>query len=965
MMQRKLAALMAWSLLAFASRAAVQCPLEFAPREGIVKFPEQPYRQELCLNGSWQFQPISLPEEFAATQGVAPELTPPQAGRWSATPIKIPSHWNVNTWGGGRPNRKKANQMYWPDSIYYPSYPIAWDAAKMGWLRRRFRVPDKWNEQRLVLHFEAVSGDCQVWLNGEKIKEHFDNYLPFEVDVSGQVRRDAENELLVGIRGANLYNKTNSHFPKFAVTHPPGSETDPLIGIWQDVFLLALPLVHIADVFVKPLVKQGLIEAEVTLINASQQDQTVQIGAEICPWTRSATEPGWRLDPAVLSIEARKVTVKAGLKATIVLRRAVEDQLRLWSPRSPNLYGLVLLMSAQGKSVDRHYTRFGWREFTIQNSDLLLNGDKIKLMGEWAHPFGAYVMSPRYVQAWYQMVKDFGGNAVRPHAQIHPRFYMELADEMGILILDETAIFGSSVRLNTEEPVFWERCASQYDGLVLRDRNHPSVMGWSFANEMFAIPRHNKFSPTAMKSYNEKLSALSRRSLALDPTRTWITSDGDEDLNGSLPVWSRHFGVGNHVDELPKDLNKPLVVSESGGAYFATPEQLSVFNGDRAYESYLGRNEALAIDHYDNAVNMALPYLTYFSTRQIVWWGLEHLNLGYNEFSRLPNEADGVFFVKPFVEGKPGMQPERIPPYATTLNPGWDASLPLSKPLPVFYAMKAALAPGGPKPCPWDHKSKPVTAGIAPPIAEGQPVYFTGSGRSPLRKQLIEWGVSLAEAGATHAGFMVIDGQSLVDDQLADIRGKMEGIFASGGTVLLMVCDDKVPIACIDRLLPAPLELTQRRQTMVAPCGGDPWLAGLRLKDFYFAGEEGDCDILKCGLAGPLVKKGSVVLEAAATDWALFNNMPQKSKAAAVTLYEHLQKPSGSALVRIPQGSGTLAVCSLDYRLASPSSQSMWQHLLANMGVEVKCSKHQVETQSSTKNKENNQGIDPLFLNEK
>jgi beta-galactosidase len=960
-MRRMLPSLMAFHLLAAASWAAVQCPLEFAHLEGIVKSPEQPYRQELCLNGYWQFQPIALPKNFSATQGIAPELPTPQAENWSATPIKIPSHWNVNTWGGGRPNRKNANQMYWPDSIYYPSYPTDWDSAKMGWLRRSFRVPDNWKEKRIVLHFESVSGDCQVWLNGKKLTEHFDNYLPFEVDVSDQVRRDGENELLVGIRGANLFNKTNPRFPKFAVTHPPGSETDPLIGIWQDVFLLSLPQIRITDAFVKPLVKQGVIEAEVTLMNSSQQDQTVQIGGEISPWTRSATEPDWRLEAAVLSIKDSKVTVQAGQRTTIVLRQAVENQLRLWSPQSPNLYGLVLTVSAQGKVVDRQYTRFGWREFEIRNSDLLLNGDKIKLMGEWAHPFGAYIMSPRYVQAWYQMVKDFGGNAVRPHAQIHPRFYMEIADEMGIMILDETAIFGSSVRLNAEEPVFWERCRAQFDGLVLRDRNHPSVMGWSFANEMFAIPRLNKFSAEEWKDYDAKLLALSRRSLKLDPTRMWITSDGDEDLKGVLPVWSRHFGIGNHVDELPKNLNKPLVVSESGGAYFATPDQLSVFNGDRAYESYLGRNEALAIDHYDNAVNLALPYLTYFTTRQIVWWGFEHLNLGYKDFSRLPNETDGVFFANPFVDGKPGMQPERIPPYATTLNPGWDNSLPLSKPMPVFYAMKAALDPEGPKPCPWDHKSKPADSVIAPPVADGKSVFFAGSDGSPLRKRMTDWGVCLAETEGEHPAFMVIDGQSLTDDSLVGIRKRMDGILASGGTVLLMVCDDKAPTDAINRLLQTPLELTKRRQTMVSPCDGDSWVTGLGLKDLYFAEGEGDRYILKCGLGGPLVKMGSVVLKAGITDWALFNNMPQKTKAAAVTLYEHLQKPSGAALVRIPEGNGTLAVCSLDYRLASPSSQSMWQHLFANMGAKVNRPKNQGTKQSNSNSRE----VDPLFLNEK
>ena len=65
---------------------------------------------------------------------------------------------------------------------------------------------------------------------------------------------------------------------------------------------------------------------------------------------------------------------------------------------------------------------------------------------------------------------------------------------MGLVVLDETALFGSSIPLNFEEPVAWQRFAEHYDGLVLRDRNHPSVLGWSFGNELFAIFDLNRMS---------------------------------------------------------------------------------------------------------------------------------------------------------------------------------------------------------------------------------------------------------------------------------------------------------------------------------------------------------------------------------------------------------------------------------------------------------------------------------------
>ncbi len=143
--------------------------------------------------------------------------------------------------------------------------------------------------------------------------------------------------------------------------------------------------------------------------------------------------------------------------------------------------------------------------------------------------------------------------------------------------------------------------------------------------------------------------------------RQWISCDGDEDLRGTLPVWSKHFGLGNESSRLP-DIDKPLMVGESGGTYYAKPKQMAAFNGDRAYESYAGRNEALGIDVFDNITRMALPRLSYYSASETAWFGLEHLNFGYNDFTRLPGINDGVFFTKPFVEASRACRSSACPP---------------------------------------------------------------------------------------------------------------------------------------------------------------------------------------------------------------------------------------------------------------------------------------------------------------
>ncbi len=151
-------------------------------------------------------------------------------------------------------------------------------------------------------------------------------------------------------------------------------------------------------------------------------------------------------------------------------------------------------MEVDGKAIDRKYARFGWREFKIKGEDFYLNDRKIRIKGDSWHFMGIPQLTRRYAYAWYRALKDAGGNGVRLHAMPYPTFYLEVADEMGVCVLDESAIWASHCAFNYDEPVTWERFYAHVTSLVLRDRNHPSVMGWSVENEIrMALAR---YSPT-------------------------------------------------------------------------------------------------------------------------------------------------------------------------------------------------------------------------------------------------------------------------------------------------------------------------------------------------------------------------------------------------------------------------------------------------------------------------------------
>ena len=123
-----------------------------------------------------------------------------------------------------------------------------------------------------------------------RFAQHFGAYMPFEVDISDFIKNGKSNELMVGVRHRRLFDKTSEKYKYFRSTYPPGSNTDNLVGIWQDVFLKAVPPVRITDVFVKPWVDRDDLEFEVEMINQTQKTQTISLSGSIKEWLNLNTK---------------------------------------------------------------------------------------------------------------------------------------------------------------------------------------------------------------------------------------------------------------------------------------------------------------------------------------------------------------------------------------------------------------------------------------------------------------------------------------------------------------------------------------------------------------------------------------------------------------------------------------------------------------------------------------------------
>ena len=372
----------------------------FNPAAGLTPEVEKPLRDEICLNGKWQFMPVYDDNK--------PAVSLPGNFQWEKVPVKIPSPWNVNSFALGDGG----------DFVTYPSYPPAWEKAQTGWMRKEFLLPEAWKSKRVMFHFEAIAGNAAIYVNGKKAGENLDIYFPFELDIT-DLLLPGENEILVGVAKASLSDQPGDYGRRQYVAGSFWGQH--IVGIWQDVYLQARPEVYIEDVFVKPDVLNNLLSFEVTIVNKGRKATRLSLVGNIGKWVNLAGQEvneapveQWKSGSPFLKISrSQKVKVQANGRTKVVLQRSIDKELEFWTPDNPTLYGAVLQLKHGKSTIDNKYQRFGWRQFgNIKGKELLLNGKPIQLKGDSWHFMGIPQMTRRYAWAWYKMLNDANANAV-------------------------------------------------------------------------------------------------------------------------------------------------------------------------------------------------------------------------------------------------------------------------------------------------------------------------------------------------------------------------------------------------------------------------------------------------------------------------------------------------------------------------------------------------------------------------
>lgn len=910
-------------------------PNEFSTETGYLRPGESDFRSEICLNGLWDFQPVDLPDGFTPGEFI-PELPLPKPDQWESVKLKVPSPWNINGFvdGDGIPGG---------DFVCYPSYPEKWKQVKMGWMKRTICVPEDWEGQSIVLHFEAVCGHCQVYIDGRKVSEHFDNSMPQQYPVDAFVTVGKKHELWVGVRAPELFS-VNNNSAKF--TYPTGSFfCMNTAGIWQDVYLLAVPKVQGKDVFVQPDLSADQLRVQVTIENRSERPASLTVDGVVkalkpfsFPDDGIKVLPHHELEDApVLEFPNGQLVIDPHAEAVITLKANVYGKMRRWDTENPNLYAVLVTLVQDGKTTDCKYTRFGWREFKIKNGDFYLNGRKIQVKADSWHFMGIPQLTRRYAFAWYKALKDAGGNGVRLHAMPHPTFYLEVADEMGICVLDESAIWASHTSFNYDEPITWERFYAHVARLVRRDRNSPSVMGWSVENEVWMALEQPFQSQQNISRVGEKICELLDIVRQLDPTRDWISADGSRDWNGRFPTDILHYENRENYIEIKSKAGKPVGVGECTIAYYGTPKHAAEFAGDLAYQSVEDRMKGVAIETYGQLKAQLLADFSYLSVFNLAWYSLKPLPLGHMHPENAPTVQDGIFFGD-YQEGKPGVQPERLGPYCTTFNPGYDPNLPLYVPWPMYEAIKAIYSLGGTLPSPYETLKVTPQQRELPTINKSEPVTFVGNPNSVHYQGLKSAGIQFREKGATRLVYADLESISLISKLRLKIR--LNVLKKSGGTIFI---SGLTPASqrFLEALLGEKVEIFAREASSLVFAGEyantNPLVDHFQLSDLYFSEDE-DNVIQRYGIRFEDSEKSTAMLKSCSCDWRMWNHRAETSKTAALYRSEK-ELPAACALVQFNLGKARLLISTIEMRehrvLSEKKRKNLWNKLMKAAGARI------------------------------
>jgi len=424
-------------------------------------------------SGDYRLRAEVRPRAGGPVEAVSKRLVAPPWGPRSL--LSLDGKWELCP-AGSQEAAPPANAAWKPVTV-----PGRIDGAEHNryWYRRTFELPKAMAGKHLKLQFRAVNHEARVYANGRPAGQHLGGNLPFEFDVP-ELARAGANELLVAVTNwtaactkpperfqVGQFEHPGWKIPQGSIIAPIGGDFQ-MTGIWRSVSLLACHLVHIQDVFVQTSVRRHTIQSTVTVRNEGDGPRPVEMTNEIV----DCDGPAKRLPPATFLLPA-------GERREVVVSAPWTNP-RLWSLDDPHLYRLVTQLTVNGILVDTVSARFGFREVWTDGPRFVLNGVPMKLFATSGWSMDRWEAA----RAHLARMKAAGTRALRSHTQPWQEHILDAADEAGMLIVDEAAVYCYAPSYAPGDKRFWENYADHVRGLARRDRNHPSLAIYSLENEI-------------------------------------------------------------------------------------------------------------------------------------------------------------------------------------------------------------------------------------------------------------------------------------------------------------------------------------------------------------------------------------------------------------------------------------------------------------------------------------------------
>ncbi|WP_344798638.1 glycoside hydrolase family 2 protein [Frondihabitans peucedani] len=367
---------------------------------------------------------------------------------------------------------------------------------------------------RILLHFGAVDYRASVWIDGHLIGHHEGGQTPFVFDVTTAVSGEGPHVVVVRAEDdpadvAQPRGKQDWHLDQHKIWYHRTT------GIWQPVWLEAVPTLSVESLRWTPSVTRGTVEAGVILRGHVGADTVLSVSLRI----------GER------ELGSVRVPVTSGRPtATVALPHQLNGQAYedlLWSPENPTLLDATVELEQGGVVVDSVESYLGLRSVEAARGAFLLNDRpyyvrSVLNQGYWPESHLA-APSVQALRDEVELIKRLGFNATRVHQKVEDPRFLYWADRLGLLVWGEVA------GAYEFSPTAVSRLAKEWVDVVERDVSHPSIMTWVPVNESWGV-QHIAHDP-AQQAFSRALVELTR---ALDPDRPVISNDGWEHQDSDI-----------------------------------------------------------------------------------------------------------------------------------------------------------------------------------------------------------------------------------------------------------------------------------------------------------------------------------------------------------------------------------------------------------------------------------------------